>query len=95
MMTRRRVARLNRRRQSPEVAIRGRHQGQEGPLAAGGGEASETDSVKKRSGSEGEGDDGRCCRQSGGSSGDEEKASGDRQKAAGLGMPDGGVDGKD
>ena len=56
---------------------------------------SETDSAKKRSGSEGEVDDGRRCRQSGRSGGDEEKASGDRQKAASLGMPDGGVDGKD
>ena len=57
--------------------MRGRHQGREGPLAAGGGEASETDSAKNCSGSEGEGDDGRRCRQSGGSGGDEEKASGD------------------
>ena len=47
----------------------------EGPLAVGGGEASETDCEKSRSGSQGEGDDGRHCRQSGGSGGDEEKAS--------------------
>ena len=40
-------------------------------------------------------DDGRCCRQSGGSGGDDEKASGDGQKIGVLGTADGGVDGKD
>ena len=48
--------------QAPEAAIRGRYQGREGPLAVGGGEASETDCAKNRSGSQGEGDDGRRCR---------------------------------
>ena len=65
------------------------------PLAARGGEASETDCEKSRLGSQGEGDDERRCRQSGGSGGDEEKASGERQEAGVLGMADGGVDGQD
>ena len=56
---------------------------------------SETDCEKSHSGSEGEGDDGRRCRQSGGSGGDEEKAGGDREKAGLLGTTDGGVDGQD
>ena len=56
---------------------------------------SEMDCEKSRSESQGEGDDGRYCRQSSGSGGDEEKASRDRQKAGVLGMPNGRVDGKD
>ena len=52
-------------------------------MATRGGEASETDSTKKRSGSEREGDDGRRCRQSGGSGGHEEKqAKTDRKQQA-------------
>ena len=48
MMMRRRVARLKQTETASEAAIRGRHQGREGPLAAGGGEASETDCAKNR-----------------------------------------------
>ena len=78
-----------------KLPSRGRHQGREGPLVAGGGEASKTDCKKSRSGSEGEGDDRRRCHQSGGSGGNEEKASGDRQEVGVLGTVDGGVDGQD
>ena len=53
------------------------------------------DCEKSRLESQGEGNDGRRCRQSGGSGGDEEKASGDRQKTRVLRTADGGVDGKD
>ena len=35
------------RDQAPEAAVRGRHQGREGPLAGGGGEASETDCAEE------------------------------------------------
>ena len=51
--------------------------------------------MKSRSGSKGEGDDRRRCRESGGSGGDEEKASGDRQEVGVLGTADGRVDGQD